>query len=392
MRFSLLMLILLPLLCIAADCYIFFVIRRRCNLIWLKTAHIALSILLYAMLGTAFCLVSNSSADASLVAAMWLIFSFFSIYIPKFFFVIFDLIARIPKRRLKWLSDIGLGLATLLFMLFWWGALINRFSLDINEKEVEIAELPDDFDGYKIVQISDMHVGTYLNDTTFVKKIVKTVNEQNPDLILFTGDIVTRHSRELEPFVATLRGFRAKDGAFAVLGNHDYAAYAPELRGNEEARSHDLQHLRDLYSQTSLKLLEDSHTFVRRGNDSIAIIGVGNIGRPPFPSAGSLHRAYPDIEDKSIKILMSHDPAHWEDSIRNNPATNIALTLSGHTHAMQTKLFGLSPAAMAENYWGGLYSDTLGRQLNVNIGTGTVGMPARIGATPEITVITLRKK
>lgn len=139
-------------------------------------------------------------------------------------------------------------------------------------------------------------------------------------------------------------------------------------------------------------LLNESETLKNKG-DSIVIIGVENIGDPPFKCYGSLSKSYPAASDSIVKILLSHNPAHWVDSIADNPGNNIALTLSGHTHAMQIELFGLSPATFKYKTWGGLYHDTSGqRKLYVNIGSGTVGLPMRFGATPEITLITLRKQ
>ena len=139
-------------------------------------------------------------------------------------------------------------------------------------------------------------------------------------------------------------------------------------------------------------MLNNSTEFIRRGNDSIALIGVENVGDPPFNTYGDLDEAYPTLDDPVVKILLSHNPAHWDDDIKDSPDKNIALTLSGHTHAMQMSAFGFSPASWRYPTWGGLYSDNDGHQLYVNIGIGEVAIPARIGATPEITLITLRRK
>ena len=176
-------------------------------------------------------------------------------------------------------------------------------------------------------------------------------------------------------------------GVYAILGNHDYGDYfnwpAPQIK------QANMQLLYDLYKQTGIRLLRNETVWLRRGADSLALIGVENIGEPPFTTYGSLRRAYPNLSDSIPKVLLSHNPRHWTDSIATDPAANVALTLSGHTHAMQIEIGKWSPSAWRYDTWGGMYTDDAHRQLYVNIGAGTVGMPMRIGATPEITVITL---
>ena len=379
-----------------ADWYIYRCILRRADRVakW-KKFHLLTSGFLYMILIGALINIAVSVNDTGLVVSMWLIFTFFSVYIPKYIFIIFDLIARIPKifhrHRIRIVSTICVIAGFAVMGIFWWGALFNRTAIDVKDVTVEIKNLPESFNDYKIVQISDLHVGSFLNDTTFVSKIVEHVNREEPDLILFTGDMVNRHSEEMEEFAAPLANLKAKDGAFAILGNHDYADYYPEYRTDGE-KEVDVERLRDLYGMTAFNLLEDESRVIERGKDKIVLIGVGNIGKGPFPVYGSLNKAYPTLNDSEVKILMSHDPSHWQDSIMNNPATNIDLTLSGHTHAMQMDIAGFSPARYYHKMWKGLHHDDLGRQLYINIGSGTVGIPARIGATPEITVITLKKK
>lgn len=399
MRFNIFLLILLPILCLATDWYILDNIKKRLKKTCWRLIHCGVSILFYIMLIVAVVNSMVNESDTGLLVSMWLLFIFISVYLPKFIYVLFDLASRIPelrhKKRIKWLSITGLSLGGLLFILMWWGALFNRYNLEVKEVTIEIENLPDSFDGYKIVQISDLHVGAYLNDTTFVSEIVDKINSLDADVILFTGDIVIRHADELKPFIKPLSRLKARDGAFAVLGNHDYGKYYPGYSTDRE-RENDTKLLRSMYKRLypAIVLLDDDHRYIFRndGNDSIAIIGVGNIGKPPFPAYGSLEKAYPEINDSVIKILMSHDPSHWQDGIMNNPEANIALTLSGHTHAMQMKLGPISPAPLYHNLWAGKYNDDLGHQLYINIGTGTVGFPARIGANPEITLITLKKK
>ena len=181
-----------------------------------------------------------------------------------------------------------------------------------------------------------------------------------------------------------------RDGVFSILGNHDYGDY---YSWNSPAdKADNMQQLLDMQSEMGWKMLNNATSFIHRGNDSIALIGVENVGDPPFTVYGDLDMAYETLDDPVVKILLSHNPAHWVEDIKDAPDKNIALTLSGHTHAMQMSAFGVSPAAWRYPTWGGLYADEDGHQLYVNIGLGEVAIPARIGANPEITLITLRRK
>jgi hypothetical protein len=313
--------------------------------------------------------------------------------VPKYLFFIFDLISRIPQifhgKQKKWIVSLSAIIGVVVFVAMWWGALVNRFNYQIKEVTVANTELPKAFEGYKVVHISDLHLGTYGNDTTYISEIVDHVNELNADVILFTGDIVNRNSNELKPFVKTLSRLKAKDGVYSILGNHDYGDY--EDWNTEAEKAANLQALKDMQAEMGWKMLNNETATLTRGNDSIKLIGVENIGDPPFHIYGDLSKAYADINDKYYKILMTHNPAHWTESIENSDKNNIALTLSGHTHAMQMEVCGISPARLRYRTWGGLYDDSNNHKLYVNIGIGTVGFPARIGATPEITRITLKR-
>lgn len=251
------------------------------------------------------------------------------------------------------------------------GCLINRYSHQIIEEDVYIENLPENFDDFRIVQISDLHTGTYGNDTTYLAKIVSLVNGLHPDVILFTGDIVNRHMAEIEPHIGILGKFKSPNGVYAILGNHDYGDYSDWE--SEDAKQKDFMALiAHIRKDMGWKLLLNETVMLRENGDSIALIGVENVGDPPFKTYGSLSRAYPTPGDSIVKILLTHNPAHWVDSIRDNRDVNIQLTLSGHTHAMQMEVGGISPAAIRYETWGGLYADTLKgsahHQLYVNIG------------------------
>lgn len=396
MRVPLLLLSILLIVNTAIDWYIYRQVTHRCRnkKLWGRVQIWSVAALT-AILVIGIFIPAKEGNNHRLLLKMWFLFSYLSVYFPKFVAVVFDLLASIPRLlgrpRIKFLTITGLTLASVLFIAIWWGALINRFNIQHTEQTIEIAGLPKSYEGYRIVQFSDLHTGTYDNDTTFVSKLVDQINAVKADVILFTGDIVNRQTSEAIPFISVLSRLKAPDGVYAILGNHDYGDY---MRWDTpEAKSQNMEDLYASFRQAGIRLLRNETAWLHRGNDSIALIGVENIGDPPFPVYGSLSKAYPDITDGNTKILLTHNPAHWVDSISDTPSINVPLTLSGHTHAMQIEVAGISPAALRYRTWGGLYSDENYRhQLYVNIGAGTVGMPMRLGATPEITVLTLRRR
>lgn len=394
MRLPLLATLVLLIVNLAIDRYIWCRLRNtRPSSAWLKAQTVS-AILFNLALVAVICMPKRRGGDTSLDILMWVLYAYFSVYVPKAIYAIFSLLASLPRlwhgSRIRFVSHIGLFIGVAVFATMWWGALINRYSLDVNRIEIEIEGLPDSFDGYTIVQISDLHTGTFGSDTSFVADVVQAVNPLHPDLIAFTGDIVNRRTSELEPFAAILSTLSATDGVMSVLGNHDYGDYY--VWPDEHAKRNNLLRLCDMQASMGWTLLNNATATVKRGCDSIAVIGVENVGDPPFHTYGDLDAAYSgDLCDPTVKILLSHNPAHWNDDIRDSPDKNIALTLSGHTHAMQISLFGHSPAAWRYPTWGGLYSDEDRHKLYVNIGLGEVAIPARIGATPEITYITLKK-
>lgn len=359
--------------------------------IWSKI-HAIVAILSTIALIALMLMPVRSGDDNVVRVAMWTVYTLISLYLPKYLFVIFDILSRVPLmfkgHQKKGFSIAGAVIGFILFIVMWWGALINRFNSQIEYVVIEDARLPKSFNNYSIVQISDLHLGTYGNDTTYISKIVDEVNELNADVILFTGDIVNRNSNELRPFIKTLSRLKAKHGVYSILGNHDYGDY--EDWNTPAEKEANMQALKDMQASMGWKMLNNAHEALTIGNDSIILIGVENIGDAPFPTYGDLNKAYSTPSDNQYKILMSHNPAHWTNDIENNKANNIALTLAGHTHAMQTEICGLSPAYFRYRTWGGMYNDDLNHRLYVNIGIGTVGFPARIGATPEITHFTLK--
>lgn len=394
MRLPWLILSIAILINVVVDWYIYCAIKKRSKSRKFLRVHLfsAIFFVCYIILGIS--LPRRTGSDAALLNIMWIIYSYLAMYLPKWFFFAIDLFAYIPclwkGTRIRFISWVGIVVAVVVCGLMWWGAIFNRYNIDVVERDVEIAGLPDAFDGYRLVQFSDLHIGTYKTDTTFVADVVNTINQQNADVIVFTGDIVNRRTSELEPFLSTLSRLKATDGVYSILGNHDYGEY--NNWKSQQDRVDNLSKLKLYQKNMGWTLLLNETAKISRGNDSIALIGVENWGDPPFSVYGDLPKSYPTLNDTVTKILLTHNPVHWTDKVADNDSVNIALTLSGHTHAMQLSLCGISPSAWRYDTWGGRYDDKSGRHiLYVNIGIGTVGIPTRIGATPEITVITLRK-
>lgn len=396
MRLPIVLMSMVFLLSIAVDYYIYRVIYNRCKAKQWSRFYLYSSIVLILFLVVVVCLPRRSGSDDSLSAVMWLLFGYLSVYLPKVLFMLVDAVACIPMlwkgKRIRILTMAGALLSVVLCGSMWWGALVNRFVLDVEEVELVVPGWPEKYDNYKIVQFSDLHLGTYHGDTTFIAEMVEVINSRHPDAIMFTGDIVNRRAEELEPFVNTLSGLIAHDGVYSILGNHDYGDYVKWE--SDSLKKENLEKMVKLQSDMGWRLLRNEHSWLYQGwTDSLLIVGVENWGDAPFPKYGSLEKAYPTMGDEVNKILLTHNPAHWEKEVMNRDSVNVALTLSGHTHAMQISALGFSPASWRYDKWGGLYSDELGRQkLYVNIGIGTVGIPMRLGATPEITVITIRRQ
>jgi len=296
-----------------------------------------------------------------------------------------------PSRR-KFVSGIALGLAAIPFGALLYGMYRGKYNYQVLKYELEFDDLPDAFDGYRITQISDIHSGSFDNRDK-VAYGIDLVNEQQSDVILFTGDIVNDKTDELRPWADLFSKLTAKDGVFSVLGNHDYGDYTSWP--SDAAKAKNLQDLKALQRDMGFDLLLDEHRYLEKDGQRIALVGVENWGRGRFKKAGDLQKAKAGIKKDDFKILMSHDPSHWEDVVIADDY-HFHLTLSGHTHGMQ---FGVeipgfikwSPVKWRYKYWAGVYKE-LGQFINVNRGFGFIGYPGRVGIWPEISVITLKKK
>lgn len=296
----------------------------------------------------------------------------------------------LPDRR-KFVSQIGLGLAAIPFLSLIYGMTFGKYNYKVIKQQVFFPDLPDAFDGFTITQISDVHSGSFDNPDK-INYAIDLVNEQNSDMILFTGDIVNTHAKEMHPWIDTFNRIKKhKYGKFSVLGNHDYGEYV--TWPSQKAKDENFEAIKDLYGQIDFKLLLNEHTFIEKGNDKIALVGVENWGNN-FKKAGDINKASANLTKDDFKILMSHDPSHWEYEVKNHEK-NFHLTLSGHTHGMQFGIeipgyFKWSLAQYMYKQWAGLYENK-GRYIYVNRGFGFHAYPGRVGIMPEITVVELKK-
>ena len=289
---------------------------------------------------------------------------------------------------------IALAVSCIVILLFVYGFFFGWRRIVVRNATCESALLPKSFDGYRILQLSDLHIGTFRSNPGFIRKLVKLVNSQDADLIVFTGDLVNVRADEVRPFMSELSKMTQKDGVLSIMGNHDYCEYGQDHSESYEKRNQNILHY--LEGKMGWRLLDNEHVTIGRLrqtggeniSESIAIIGVENISKPPFPEYGDLQKAVGDLPAGMFKVLLSHDPSHWRRGVLHK--TDIALTLSGHTHAGQLKIGRFSPSKWAYNEWGGKYVEG-DSMLYVSTGVGGT-VPFRFGAWPEISVIKKKKK
>jgi uncharacterized protein len=296
----------------------------------------------------------------------------------------------LPERR-KFVSNLALGVASVPFLSLLYGMTVGKYNFKVLKQTLSFPDLPDAFDGFTITQISDIHSGSFDNPEK-IQHAIDLVNAQKSDLILFTGDIVNTHAKEMHPWIAIFNTIKSHEyGKFSVLGNHDYGEYVDWP--NQEAKEENFEAIKKLYGQIGFKLLLNEHVKIKKGDDEIALVGVENWG-VKFKKAGDLNKAAANLNEEDFKILMSHDPSHWEMEVKNHPK-NFHLTLSGHTHGFQFGIeipgwFKWSPVEYVYKQWAGLY-ENMGRYIYVNRGLGFHAYPGRVGIMPEITVIHLKK-
>jgi uncharacterized protein len=296
----------------------------------------------------------------------------------------------LPERR-KFVSQVAIGLAAVPFLSLIYGMTIGKYNYKVIRQTLFFPDLPDAFDGFKITQISDIHSGSF-DDENKIRYAIDLINEQESDLLLFTGDIVNAKADEMHPWIDIFKGIKKHEyGKYSVLGNHDYGAYLDWK--SEKAKAENFVAIKDLHRQIDFKLMLNENVKIKKGKDEIALIGVENWGKH-FGEFGDINKASENLIATDFKILMSHDPSHWEYIVKRHPK-NIQLTLSGHTHGMQFGIeipgyFKWSLAKYIYKQWAGLYEE-FGRYVYVNRGFGFHAYPGRVGIMPEITVFELKK-
>lgn len=375
----------------------------------LAQMYMASAILVLGFFIFQFTLVSSEFRDMNIYKsyAMGFVGSWFLFSLGVVFFLLFEDVFRLlwaaimklinpeqtaalPSRR-KFISVLALGLAAMPFGALLYGMFQGKYRYKVLKYELSFEDLPEAFDGYKITQISDIHSGSFDNATK-IQYGIDLINQQASDAIFFTGDMVNNKASEMEPWKEMFGSLQAADGKFSVLGNHDYGDY---VAWNSEAEKEaNLNRLKSIQKEMGFDLILNEHRYLEKDGQRLALVGVENWGQGGFKKAGDLNKAISGVGSEDFKILLSHDPSHWEFQVKDHPQ-HFHLTLSGHTHGMQ---FGIeipgwikwSPVKWRYTYWAGIY-ESMGQYINVNRGFGFLGYPGRVGIWPEITVITLKK-
>lgn len=292
-----------------------------------------------------------------------------------------------PERR-KFISTTALAAAGIFSALAIDGIIFGKYRHTVRKVKLRFKNLPENFKGYKIVQISDVHSGSFFNPQK-LQKAIDLINEQDADVVLFTGDMVNNYADEFKPFIPLFKRIKAKDGKFSILGNHDYGDYG--AWNSREEKAQNIPTLKNYQAEAGFKLLRNENIALEKNGEKIYLLGVENWGIKPFPQYGDLDKALKGVPEDAIKVLMSHDPTHFDEVVKKHK-THVHLTLSGHTHGMQ---FGLdlknikwSPVKFKYKKWADLY-ESEGKYLYVNRGFGVIAYPGRVGINPEITVIEL---
>ena len=375
--------------------------NRVIRWVWLGIGLLVYLNLLYVIFATP----SNSGQTKQFQMATGMMIT---ILIPKVFILIIlfgEDIVRLAQKIISWLganptqsisgrrkfiSQMALGLAAIPFASFLYGIIQGRYNYKVLKYQLSFKDLPDAFNGFTITQISDIHSGSFTNKEK-VQYGVDMINDQHSDLLLFTGDIVNNKASEMDNWIDMFGTLKAPYGKYAVLGNHDYAEY---IRGiSKEEKEVQFEEIKNIHPKIGFDLLCNEHRYIEKDGQKIALVGVENWGKS-FKQAGDLSKASDGVSKDDFKILMSHDPSHWEAEVKQDDL-NYHLTLSGHTHGLQMGIeipgwFKWSPSKYVYKQWAGLYEE-YGRYINVNRGFGYHAFPGRVGIWPEITVIELKK-
>ncbi|MCB0514806.1 MAG: metallophosphoesterase [Chitinophagales bacterium] len=397
---------------LALDIYAFQAIRTATQ-DWSPSARMGITILYFSVTVFYFIialLIENGSVTRETywfrkyIAPLWVVLTF-----PKIIIAVF-LLSEDAVRIVRWigrlftnpapstttaqnaisrsvfLSRLGIAVAALPAISLLYGAVMNTYNYQLKKVKLSLPNLPESFKKWKIIQISDIHIGS-LTDQKAVQRGIDMINKENADLVLFTGDLVNTQAQEMDEWKEIFSQIKAKKGVFSILGNHDYGDYV--RWSSVEAKKANFQQLVDTHKQMGWRLLRNEHQVFEENGKTLALIGVENwSNKAHFPRYGNLKAACDGCE-ADCKILLSHDPSHWEAEVLNYP--DIALTLSGHTHGMQFGInwgsFKWSPIQYVYKQWAGLYQQKQ-QQIYVNTGFGVLGFPGRVGFLPEITVFT----
>ncbi len=375
---------------IIADLYIYFMfINRYAVALPVKLLYFLPTLLIIAGMlylarhsGTDFFYEHNREVG-------WFFVFYFFITIPKLLFFLFSLLGipfRMAGMHFPYLDYVGGALGLTVAFIIAFGFFAGKTKFDLKEVTFTSPDLPAGFDGYRIVQLADIHIGSWKGNEKALERAVELINAQQADVVLFIGDLINNLAKELDGFQEILSRITAREGVYSVMGNHDYGPYYPWKSKRDEALN--ITEVRRRQKEMGWILLDNEHVILRHRGDSIALVGVENDGEPPFSQYADLPKALRGTEGM-FKILMSHNPTHWTREVY--PQSDVQLMLAGHTHAMQLAIGHHSPSSFVYPQWGGMY--LFGeRGLYVNVGLGFVGLPFRFGAWPEITVLTLKKE
>ena len=365
---------------ILADLYIWDNHLRQLGVGWQVLHFLPVTILMVAIIILAF-----RGMNTLLFRIIFIVL--LCVVLPQLILLCFWGAGKIFTSAASALGTIGLVVAFCISAASFYGLVWGWRHLVVRQQTITVPDLPKEFDGFRIVQVSDLHLEMFEGQEAFISSLVDSVNAAHPDLIVFTGDLVSRQSREMLPFMDILSQMKAPYGMMSILGNHDYSIYGP-FHGSPKAIEHDLDLFKDYQRQIGWDLLLNEHRFIRRDSAQIAVIGVENEGKSGKVRRADLPRAIEGVPDSCFKLLLTHDPWHWRHEVTRT--TNIQLTLSGHTHAAHFRIGDVSPSRLVYSEWRGLYRKG-SQQLFISSGIG--GMLAfRLGAWPEINVLTLRRE
>ena len=299
-------------------------------------------------------------------------------------------VKSMPSRR-KFIAQVAVGIAAIPFASFLYGVTKGKYNFKVLKYELEFDDLPEAFNDFTITQISDIHSGSF-TDKSKVQYALDLVKEQESDLLFFTGDIVNNKAEEMDDFIDVFSELKAPYGQYSILGNHDYGDYA-EWKTKTDKKAN-FEAIKNIHKKIGFDLLLNESRFIEKDNQRLSLVGVENWGKG-WKQAGDLEKASKQVNQEDFKILMSHDPSHWEYQVKDNDF-NYQLTLSGHTHGLQMGIeipgfIKWSPSSFIYKQWAGLYEE-FGRYINVNRGFGFHGFAGRVGIWPEITVIKLKKR